>query len=174
MDQHCAYNLCFCAAMAERSSSDSSITPPPRRKRTVYTRRHTKRKKLPHGTSHAADGKNNVTDFYSVFRKHYKSLLAIIQSCPDSLAGKLFSSRLLSSEVVDQIITGHDSSGTKASRIVHAVCNRVKADPEKLLDFVEVLEEEPSFDDLVREIHGKLNSIFCVNDLHSVYSYCPN
>lgn len=87
--------------------------------------------------------------------------MTIIQSCPDSLANKLFSSKLLSDEVLDQVITGQDPNGKKASRILHTVSTYIKADPEKVLNFIRVLEEEPSFDDLIKEIHGKHLILSC-------------
>ena len=81
--------------------------------------------------------------------------MKISKSCPDTLAAELFSRNVIPAEVLDQVVTGQDSGAKKASIVLVSVCSQVQANPEKLLDFIEALKEEASFDEIVKAMIGK-------------------
>ena len=77
-------------------------------------------------------------------------------TCVTSIASKLFSKNLISDDVQDQVITGQESDGKRASKVLYAVTKQIKIDPRKLLTLVEVLQQERVFDDITKEITGEL------------------
>lgn len=91
----------------------------------------------------------------NVFRKHYDSLVTMIQMCPQVITNKLFAKQIISDETLSKIITGCDSKMTKASTLLCDVRTHLKVDPEKLIDFVNILKEERSLDFLTAKMMGK-------------------
>lgn len=142
-------------AVSRNSGSDSSTTRYP----SASTMKHAKgaTKKFSRQTSNPAKDQERQenTLLFEIFQKYYEQLNAITRSCPNTIANKLFSKNMISVEVLDQVITGQDSSGKKASTVLFSVCSQIQANPQKLLDFIEVLKEESIYDDIAREIASK-------------------
>ena len=89
---------------------------------------------------------------FGIFRRHYNSLVTLTRTCVNTIADKLYSKSLISDDVLGQIITGHDADGTKASKLLYSVKQKLEVDPGKLRTLVEILREETVFDDLTKGI----------------------
>lgn len=92
--------------------------------------------------------------YLEIFQRHYGDLVTAIQSCPVSIADKLFSRKLVSDEVHGQVITSQYER-THISRMVREIKNRISFAHDKLLEFIEVLEDEPSLENIAKQLKGK-------------------
>ena len=90
-----------------------------------------------------------------VFQKHYKSLVTMIKSCPIDISSALFSKGFIFEDTLNQVITGQDSQSKKAALLLCDVRAHLKVDPEMLVEFVKLLEQEKSFDFLTNQMKGK-------------------
>ncbi len=86
----------------------------------------------------------------NIFRRHYFKLETMTSTCVHTITSKLYSSNMISEAVQDQVITSQESDNRKASKVLHSVKQRLKVDPGKLRELIEVLQEEPVFDDLTK------------------------
>ena len=91
----------------------------------------------------------------NVFQRHYKSLVAMIKSCPVVVSSTLFSGGFISEETLNRVITGQDSHVKKASLLLCDVRAHLKHNPEALIEFIRLLEEDKSFEFLANQMKGK-------------------
>ena len=84
----------------------------------------------------------------------------MLSTCISTVTTKLFTRKLIPEDILGQVITGQDSDQKKAQNIVYSVQQQIKNDPGKLRTLVEVLQEEPVFDDLTKEIMSKSNILW--------------
>lgn len=94
-----------------------------------------------------------------VFQKHYESLVTMIKSSPLTICTKLFSNRFISEDIWNQVITGQDSHLKKASLLLCDVHSHLKVHPDGLIEFVELLEQDASFNLLVCQMKGKKKKV---------------
>ncbi len=110
-------------------------------------------------SSHARGSQRKATKqsslLFDIFRQHYCSLETLTSTCVTTITSKLYSNNLISGDVQDQVITGQDSDSRKASKVLHNLKQQITINPRKLLTLVEVLKEEPVFDDLTEGIASK-------------------
>ena len=132
---------------ADSDSSDSDHVSSKKRKCSKKASRH------PGGKG----GRKSA--LFDVFEKHYPDLETLTSSCVHAISSKLFSRKLISEHVWDQVITGQDSDTRKASKVLHNVRQTLKVSPGKLRTLVQVLEGEPTFDDLTTAIESE----FCMH-----------
>ena len=131
-----------------RSSSDSTASPADKEsdfmtgKSVKKMKKH--RKQTPKGRNYHLD----------IFQKHYHSLVTMIRSDLVSVSGLLFSNGFVSDDTLNEVLTGHRSQSTKAAILLSDVCGHLKINPEMLLEFVKLLEQEKSFDILTSKIRG--------------------
>lgn len=142
------------ASHASSTSSDSEHVTPKKHKKHLRKKYKKHSKKFPKSAS--KDGKLKSKYLYDIFRKHYSTLVKSISTCPDTMTNELFSRSMISDEAQSQIISSQDSGQAKTSKLLLHVKNRIKVDPEKLHEFVTILKEEPSFDDITKEIEGTI------------------
>lgn len=61
---------------------------------------------------------------------------------------------MISREVLNQIIASQDSDQAKASKLFLYVEKKINGAPEKMFVLIDILKDEPSFDDVTKEIEG--------------------
>ena len=137
------------SSSVDSSDSDSSECDTPRRAKTALK----KSSKLSLSKTQGKEDKPSA--LFGIFQKHYSSLEAMISTCVNTTASKLYSKKLISEKVQDEVITGRDPDGIKASKVLLNVQKIMKVNPMKLKMLVDVLKEEPSFEDLTKQIIGK-------------------
>lgn len=97
---------------------------------------------------------SRMNHLLDVFQRHYKSLLVLIKTCPVIISSTLYSNGFISEDTLNEVITGQDSQLKKAALLLCDVRAHLKVNPEMLMEFVGVLEQEKSFDDLTNQIKG--------------------
>lgn len=162
-------------------SSDSSLSSPPP-KRTKSSARHHKcskgkegdraesRKRKVHNstesTSSDSDDEHDKKRIHrhpknlslEVFQECFGGLVEITQSFPEAIAAQLFSKKLISHAVLEELLTSQGCSGIhKASKILLSVGSILKVSPEKLKDFVKVIEQESAYDAVTSQIKSMPN-----------------
>ena len=101
------------------------------------------------------DGISKQNQMQDIIQKHYKQLVSTVSSCLQTVSNELFSKNLISEEVLGQILTDHDSAQTKASKMLLHIKGRIKCNPARFMEFIDILKEEPSCDDMVEEIMSR-------------------
>ena len=92
---------------------------------------------------------------YSIFQEHFDDLRSLIEMSLESMASKLFTKNLISSDVMNEIITSQQSAANKALVLLANVSSLVKKDSGKLLVLLEILKQEAAFDDITSKISGE-------------------
>lgn len=90
-----------------------------------------------------------------VFQKHYKSLVTMIKVCPVKFSSLLFSQGFISEDTLSQVVTGQDSQLKKAALLLCDVRVHLEINPEMLIEFVELLQQDKSFDFLADQMKGE-------------------
>ena len=90
-----------------------------------------------------------------IFRKYYGKLLRLLKTCSEQVPAEMFSKELIPSELI----------AAKKHKILMSLENTVHAEPEKIFDIIECLEEELSSNSILKAMKGKLL------ELLYVYSY---
>lgn len=93
---------------------------------------------------------------FDIFKKYYGVLAKKLCACLNTVTNELYARNLISDEVQSQVISSQDSDQTKASKLLLHVKNEIQCNPAKLLELIDVLKEEPFFDEITKEIMGKL------------------
>ena len=97
---------------------------------------------------------------YSIFQEHFDDLRSVIQ-CPESMASKLFSKKLISSDVVEEISTSQQSAAKKAFLLLVKLRCLLERDSGKLLVLLDVLKQDATFDGITSKISGKRVANYC-------------
>ena len=87
-----------------------------------------------------------------IFQAHYGTLVTRISLCLLTVANELFSKKMISNEVQSQILANQGTEQEKTSKLLFHVMKIIDGTPSKLADFIEVLQGEPTCDDIVTEM----------------------
>ena len=98
-----------------------------------------------------------------IFQHHYSELVRYIKSCLNTVADGLFSRMLIPDELQSQVLAGREIDQKMASKVLFCIKDRIKSDPAVLLEFVDVLKEEPSCDVITKKITSEYR-IFCLGE----------
>ena len=93
-----------------------------------------------------------------IFQAHYGTLVTLISSCLLNVATELFSKKIISDEVLNQILVNQGTEQEKTLKLLLHVKKIIDISPSKLMDFIEVLEGEPTCDDIVAKMMSELIS----------------
>ena len=91
------------------------------------------------------------------FRKHYDTLRSTIQS-PDSLASTLYAKGIICEDVRDEAQLNTSTAMKRCQGLLNAVEQKINSNRCHFYHFMDILEEEPSFQDLyglLRHTYGK-------------------
>ena len=87
------------------------------------------------------------------------SLTGLLQHNLTSVSAKLLARGLITDEVSDWMLTAQGvSNRDKAQRMVSCVTDRVKGSPQRFQSFVDVLNEEPYFEEVVQKLTMTYNN----------------
>lgn len=146
------------SSLSESYSCTDSESPDSERK---TSKKHKKKKKKSCHTKHpkqsvAGFSKHVDKDgkFCDIFQKYFSNLEKAISSCLNNIASKLYSKKFISADLLNLIICGQVSDQARALKLLVDVQKKIEVNPQKLLEFMDVLKEEPSLDDLREEITG--------------------
>ena len=88
----------------------------------------------------------------AVFREHFAKLMLV--SDPEPLAAQLYSDSLISCATLDKVITMPISQQNKNLYLLLDLDRRIRADPEKLFAFIDVIRGDPSLEEIAEQISG--------------------
>ena len=114
-------------------------------------------------------------------KKHYSDLVCTIQD-PASLAGSLYSRRIICQSVRDKVQERVDlTTKEKATLLINAVEAQVTTDPSMFQVFMEVLKKEPSLSTIVERMSAlgecaRWRIVMLIGHIQCVLSlwYCIN
>jgi len=90
---------------------------------------------------------------HKAFRENYSDLVRAIGSSPSEICDSLYSKKLISKEIRNNVQRPNLNNDDKARILVNAMQDRLKANPSLFSDFIEVLK---SGDLATKEIIAKL------------------
>ena len=90
-----------------------------------------------------------------IFQAHYSILVTRISSCLLNVATELFSKKIISDEVLSQMLANQGSEQEKTLKLLLHVKKIIDSSPSKLTDFIKVLEGEPTCDDIAAKMMGE-------------------
>ena len=95
----------------------------------------------------------------AVFRKHFAVLMLQVNG-PEQLAAQLYSKSLISSATLDKVITLPTSRQHRVLHLLLDLDRKIRADPEKLFVFIQVVQGDPSPEELSEMLYiaGKSTS----------------
>ena len=96
-----------------------------------------------------------------IFQAHYSTLVTRISSCLLNVATELFSKRIISDEVLSQMLANQGTEQEKTLKLLLHVKKIIDSSPSKLTDFIEVLEGEPTCEDIVAKMMGECMKLYC-------------
>ena len=113
-----------------------------------------KRRKIPKKGKIHQHGKvlTSMPKESSIFQAHYSTLVTRISSCLLTVANELFSKKMISDEFLNQVLANQGTEQEKASKLLLYMKKIIDGTPSKLTNFVEVLEGEPTCEDIVAEM----------------------
>ena len=94
----------------------------------------------------------------AVFKDHFAELMLLV-SDPEQLAAQLYAKSLISPATLEKIITLPTSRQQKNLHLLLDLDRKIRADPEKLFTFIDVIQKDPSLEEVGERISGM--SIFC-------------
>ena len=83
-----------------------------------------------------------------------QKLTMALSSDPVCVAGALLSKKFIQDGVLLQMFTGGDTPTEKAAILVEAVRKEVEADPERLIQFLEILSEQTCAKEIVESLQS--------------------
>ena len=88
----------------------------------------------------------------AVFREHFAKLMLV--SDPEPLVAQLYSDSLISCATLDKVITMPISQQHKNLHLLLDLDRRIRADPEKLFAFIDVIRGDPPLEEIAEQISG--------------------
>jgi len=87
----------------------------------------------------------------AVFRENFATLTLLV-SGPEQLAAQLYSRSLISPATLDKMITLPTSQQQKVMHLLLDLDRKIRADPEKLFVFIQVIQGDPSLEELAEKM----------------------
>jgi len=87
----------------------------------------------------------------AVFRENFAALMLLV-SGPEQLAAQLYSRSLISPATLDKMITLPTSRQQKVMHLLLDLDRKIRADPEKLFIFIQVIQGDPSLEELAEKM----------------------
>ena len=91
-----------------------------------------------------------------VFQCHFRVLVSSISSCLNTVATELYSRKLISDEVLSGVLSCQGTEKNMASKLLLCMKRNIDSNPAVLLEFIDVLKEEPSCDGITKKITSEL------------------
>ena len=101
----------------------------------------------------------------AVFKDHFAELMLLV-SDPEQMAAQLYSKSLISPATLEKIITLPTSRQQKNLHLLLDLDRKIRADPEKLFTFIDVIQKDPSLEEVGEKMSGMF---FCFILLFTVH-----
>ena len=89
----------------------------------------------------------------AVFKDHFAELMLLV-SDPEQLAAQLYAKSLISPATLEKIITLPTSRQQKNLHLLLDLDRTIRADPEKLFIFIDVIQKDLSLEDVAKRMSG--------------------
>ena len=99
----------------------------------------------------------------TVFKAHFAELMLLV-SDPEQLAAQLYAKSLISPATLEKIITLPTSRQQKNLHLLLDLDRKIRADPEKLFTFIDVIQKDPSLEEVGETMSGM--SFFVILMVH--------
>ena len=93
----------------------------------------------------------------AVFKDHFAELMLLV-SDPEQMAAQLYSKSLISPATLEKIITLPTSRQQKNLHLLLDLDRKIRADPEKLFMFIDVIQKDPSLEEVAERMSGTLKN----------------
>ena len=121
------------------------------------------RKSQRSGKRHFSTSAPKENRMRGIFQAHYGTLVTRISSCLLNVATELFSKKIISDEVLSQMLANQGTEQEKTLKLLLHVKKIIDDTPSKFTDFIEVLEGEPTCDDIVIEMTSECIKLLTVH-----------
>ena len=141
---------------SDGSSSEQECTSRRVPKHSKPSAKHKRKKaKLSVKSSQASARNRQLT---AVFKAHFAELMLLV-SDPEQMAAQLYAKSLISPATLEKIITLPTSRQQKNLHLLLDLDRKIRANPEKLFAFIDVIQNDPSLEEVGERMSGM--SIFC-------------
>ena len=120
------------------------------------------RKSQKSGKRHFSTSAPKGNSMCGIFQAHYSTLVTRISSCLLNVATELFSKKIISDEVLSQMLANQGTEQEKTLKLLLHVKKIIDGTPSKLTDFIEVLKGEPTCEDIVTEMMSELINLSAI------------
>ena len=141
---------------SDESSSEQQCTSRKVPKHSMPSAKHRRKKAKLSVNSSQASARNR--QLRAVFKDHFAELMLLV-SDPEQLAAQLYAKSLISPATLEKIITLPTSRQQKNLHLLLDLDRKIRADPEKLFTFIDVIQKDPSLEEVGERISGMY--IFC-------------
>lgn len=141
---------------SDESSSEQECTSRKVPKHSKPSAKHKRKKAKLSVKSSQTSARNR--QLRAVFKDHFAELTLLV-SDPEQLAAQLYAKSLISPATLDKIITLPTSRHQKNLHLLLDLDRKIRADPEKLFAFIDVIQKDPSLEEVGERMSGM--SIFC-------------
>ena len=142
---------------SDESSSEQQCTSRKVPKHSKPSAKHRRKKAKLSVKSSQASVRNR--QLRAVFKDHFAELMLVV-SDPEQLAAQLYAKSLISPATLEKIITLPTSRQQKNLHLLLDLDRKIRADPEKLFAFIDVIQKDPSLEEVGERMSGM--SIFFV------------
>ena len=146
---------------SDESSSEQEYTSRKVPKHSKPSAKHKRKKAKLSVKSSQTSARNR--QLRSVFKDHFAELMLLV-SDPEQMAAQLYSKSLISPATLEKIITLPTSRQQKNLHLLLDLDRKIRADPEKLFTFIDVIQKDPSLEEVAERMSGMF--IFCCNSLY--------
>ena len=141
---------------SDESSSEQECTSRKVPKHSKPSAKHKRKKAKLSVKSSQASGRNR--QLRAVFKDHFAELMLLV-SDPEQLAAQLYAKSLISPATLEKIITLPTSQQQKNLHLLLDLDRKIRADPEKLFTIIDVIQKDPSLEEVGERMSGM--SAFC-------------
>ena len=141
---------------SDESSSEQECTSRKVPKHSKPSAKHKRKKAKLSVKSSQTSARNR--QLRAVFKDHFAELMLLV-SDPEQLAAQLYAKSLISPATLEKIITLPTSRQQKNLHLLLDLDRMIRADPEKLFTFIDVIQKDPSLEEVGEKMSGM--SVFC-------------
>ena len=137
------------------SSGSDSNTPDHHHK---STKERVKKQKFRSKSSRKTEpSSHNGRSHLDIFQHHFNDLVLSITSCLGTVARKLYSRQMIPDEVLSGVSSRQGTEEDMATKLLLCMKRNIDLNPAVLLEFMDVLKEEPSCDGITKRITSESN-----------------
>ena len=113
---------------------------------------------------------HNGRSHLDIFQHHFNDLVLSITSCLSTVARKLYSKQMIPDEVLSMVSSRQGTEQDMATKLLLCMKRKIDLNPAVLLKFIDVLQEEPSCDEITKRITSESNIMWYIRNWVSAVS----